>query len=401
MTDRAAPGAQGSTVRNLEHGEAMMSTMGGFIVPADEPTYSAQRWDGLNEGNFAAFDASYSSGSLTVTIQPGEAFIKGWLARDTSTDVELDSFEDGQTVILAWDADAVYSDEIHDSREEADSVIITLEDDLTVNIPYIPLWEFGTDGDGVTSSIDRRVTKPSASFSSLSAESVHSDKGEIETLKSGKTIAHDDFNDYTGDETSADDVLDERKDSESWLSFSSDPLPGGAVKGMYRPFYREITDGLQIANEGTEDNPDTRIFDPDGEGYVTIPIGVLVGEFWWESDSAGPGSGSNDRGGFIQIHEDEDNYIRAAENGFGRYTVTERIDGSSTTIIDSSSRQGRGSASLYVYADKTVELRGSTATLSEFIDPKEIRVGHENSSVDGVYEYRIERLPENELTYEE
>lgn len=157
MTERAAPGAQGSTVRNIEHGEMANVLTGGFIVPADEPTFSAQRWDALDETAFQEFDADYSSSSLDVTIQPGEAFVKGWLATDETYDIELDSFEDGQTVILAWDADAVYSDEIHESRNEADNVIVTLEQDLTVNVPYIPIWEFDTDGDGVTSAINRRV----------------------------------------------------------------------------------------------------------------------------------------------------------------------------------------------------------------------------------------------------
>ena len=172
MTERAQPGAQGSTMRNIEIGEATGSITDGFIVPSSDPTFSAQRWDNLNEGQFDEFDASYSSSSLTVTIQPGEAFVKGWLATDESHDVALESFEDGQEIRLGWDADSVYSDDIHTTREEADRVLIRHEQNWPDNMPYIPIWEFDTDGDGVTGAIDRRKTKPDASFNSVNAEEV-------------------------------------------------------------------------------------------------------------------------------------------------------------------------------------------------------------------------------------
>jgi len=158
MTDRAQPGAQGSTLRNVEAGETANSLHDGFIVPSSDPTLSAQRFNDINEGSFAEFDASWSSSSLDVTINAGEAFIKGWLARDIQTTVTLDSFTNGQTVVLAWDADAVYDDSIHSNREDADRVIVTREADLpTLEVPYLPLYDFDTDGNGVTSATDRRV----------------------------------------------------------------------------------------------------------------------------------------------------------------------------------------------------------------------------------------------------
>lgn len=156
MTDRAAPGAQGSTLRNVEHGEAMNSLHDGYIVPSNEPTISSQRYADLNESAFNDFNASWSGSSLDVTIDPGEAFIEGWLATDDSHTVTLNDFEDGQTIILGWDADAVYDSSIHSSRQDADRIIIKREQDLTVNIPYIPIWTFDTDGDGVIQSIDER-----------------------------------------------------------------------------------------------------------------------------------------------------------------------------------------------------------------------------------------------------
>jgi len=159
MTDRAQPGAQGSTLRNVEAGESAGSLSDGFIVPSSDPTLSAQRYNDLDENQFNEFNASWSSGSLDVTIDAGEAFVKGWLARDTQTTVTLDSFTNGQTVVVAWDADAVYvyDDSIHSNREDADRVIVTREADLpTLEVPYIPIWRFDTDGDGVTDAYDIR-----------------------------------------------------------------------------------------------------------------------------------------------------------------------------------------------------------------------------------------------------
>lgn len=167
MTERAQPGAQGSTMRNIEIGEAAGSLTDGFIVPSSEPTFSAQRWNNLDEGQFDEFDASYSGSSLTVTIQPGEAFVKGWLATDETHDVALESSEDEQEIRLGWDADSVYSDDIHDSREEADSVLIRHEQNWPDNIPYLPIWEFETDGNGVVDSTDKRRFSPSLEVESL------------------------------------------------------------------------------------------------------------------------------------------------------------------------------------------------------------------------------------------
>lgn len=78
------PGARGSTNRTIEFGETTSQYRDGWIVPTDELTLSAQRYTLLDKTAFNEFDAAYAVDSLTVTIEPGEAFVNGWIARDTA-----------------------------------------------------------------------------------------------------------------------------------------------------------------------------------------------------------------------------------------------------------------------------------------------------------------------------
>jgi hypothetical protein len=155
--DRAQPGARGSTNRNIEFGEATTSKiLGGYIVPADEPTLSAQRYTSLDETAFNEFSASYAANSLTVTIDPGEAFVDGWLARDVTTEIQLTADTGGQTVVVGWDPDAIYDSEQHETRDEADRVIVDLEANTDATHPAIAVWEFDTDGIGIAEAYDLR-----------------------------------------------------------------------------------------------------------------------------------------------------------------------------------------------------------------------------------------------------
>lgn len=109
--DRAQPGARGSTNRNIEFGETTGQYTDGWIVPADDPTLSAQRYTSLDETAFNEFDATYSADSLTITIDPGEAFVDGWLARDEPTDIDLATNDAGQKVVIGWNPDVIYDDQ--------------------------------------------------------------------------------------------------------------------------------------------------------------------------------------------------------------------------------------------------------------------------------------------------
>lgn len=120
-----------------------------FIVPSNEQTEIASQDTGIDETTFTAFGESHTSSSFDVTIEQGEAFIFGsWLAIDTSTTVTLASNTADQTVYVGWDKDA------------ANQVIIGLNSAFSNTASNddqrIPLYDFTTDGNGVTSVSDRR-----------------------------------------------------------------------------------------------------------------------------------------------------------------------------------------------------------------------------------------------------
>ena len=158
--DRAQPGARGSTNRNIEFGETTGQYTDGWVVPADDPTLSAQRYTSLDETVFNEFDATYTADSLTVTIDPGEAFVDGWLARDVVTDIELDADTAGQTVVIGWDPNAIYDDQQHDVRDHADKVIVALKKNVNPTLPVVEVWTFKTDSDGVVIATDNRRIGP-------------------------------------------------------------------------------------------------------------------------------------------------------------------------------------------------------------------------------------------------
>lgn len=158
--DRAQPGARGSTNRNIEFGETTSQYSDGWIVPADDPTLSAQRYTSLDETTFNEFDATYSPDSLTVTIDPGEAFVDGWIARDLPTELTLKPTTPDQSVVLGWDPDAVYDESRHNTRDAADRLIIDRESEIESTAPHIPIWLFETNDSGVTSAVDLRPIGP-------------------------------------------------------------------------------------------------------------------------------------------------------------------------------------------------------------------------------------------------
>jgi hypothetical protein len=158
--DRAQPGARGSTNRNIEFGETTGQYTDGWVVPADEPTLSSQRCTSLDETAFNQFDATYSADSLTITIDPGEAFVDGWLARDVATEIVLDADTSGQTIVIGWDPDAIYDDQQHETRDEADKIIIDLESDIDATHPIVAIYTFDTDADGVTNVENDRDIGP-------------------------------------------------------------------------------------------------------------------------------------------------------------------------------------------------------------------------------------------------
>lgn len=116
-----------------------------WIVPASSPTTIATQDSGIDETTFTAFSESHSASSFDVTIEPGEAFVFGsWLAIDVNTTVTLASSTSNQTVYVGWDKDA------------ENNVIIGQSGDFASTDQRIPLYDFDTDGSGVTAVTDRR-----------------------------------------------------------------------------------------------------------------------------------------------------------------------------------------------------------------------------------------------------
>lgn len=122
----------------------------GYITSGSNPSQLSVQDSGIDETQFDAFSATTSTTSFDVTISAGEAFVYGaWSAIDTSTTVTLASSTADQTVYVGWNKDGT------------NDVIVGLQaafDNATGNTDQkIPLFDFTTDGSGVTSSTDRRL----------------------------------------------------------------------------------------------------------------------------------------------------------------------------------------------------------------------------------------------------
>jgi hypothetical protein len=163
--DRAQPGARGSTNRNIEFGETTGQFSDGWIVPADDPTLSSQRYTSLDETAFNEFAATHSKDSLTVTIDPGEAYVDGWLARDTATEIMLELHTENQVIMLGWDPDAIYNSAQHPTRDAADKIMIDKKTTEISAVPQMAIWSFKTDETGVSSVTDLRRVGPSLAAS--------------------------------------------------------------------------------------------------------------------------------------------------------------------------------------------------------------------------------------------
>lgn len=154
MTDRAQPGAIDSLVRNDELAQALRTEAESFIQPGDEPTAAAKRRTNIDETALNGFDLSSSSSSLDVTVDPGEAFVGGWLVRDTSTTLSLPASSTVE-IVIGWDADAKFSPASDPTRDAADEVIVDLAANVTAPYPLITAWRVETDNSGVVEQ--RRV----------------------------------------------------------------------------------------------------------------------------------------------------------------------------------------------------------------------------------------------------
>ncbi len=159
----------------------------GFVRDGNNPTRIAIQEPNINEANLNTFDASHSTSSLDVTIDPGEAFVFGaWVCIDESTTVSLDPSTSNQTVLVGWDTDA------------SDNVVIGLESAFTTTglnaDRTIELFDFDTDGSGVTNVTDKRRTHqiPANSINQGSGSGLDADTVDgVEAVDLGSSISDD------------------------------------------------------------------------------------------------------------------------------------------------------------------------------------------------------------------
>lgn len=243
MTDRVQPGALGSRTYPMEVGDAVGQFSPGWIVPASDPTLSAERWAGIDETAFTEFDATYGGGSLDVDIGPGEAFVSGWLARDISTTITLAASTAGQTIVLGWNPDATYDDQVHATRDEADEVFISLESDAQDDDPYVPIWEFDTDGSGVTDVTDLRDLGPTHRPDRLETKSARITQGRGFL---GLPVHHVEYEDGLADEEIARFSLEADSVLEVWSLEVK--LKGGGTNVDFSVDIYDVTNASVIAS---------------------------------------------------------------------------------------------------------------------------------------------------------
>lgn len=168
MPDRVQPGAIGSDIIGFELATALSWMTEGWVFPADEPSIAARLSPQIDHSELNAFDASWSSNSLTVTIEPGEAIVGGWLATNVQHDVDLDADTTDQTIYVGHNAAAAYDEEQHPTPNLADEIIIGLADAFNERSFKTPLWIFDTDGNGVVDAENARQIGPAMQLQDIS-----------------------------------------------------------------------------------------------------------------------------------------------------------------------------------------------------------------------------------------
>lgn len=135
---------------------------GDWIFPGGQTLINGESVPSVRDpdlvGPLDAFDATYATDSLTVTIATGEAVVEGaYIGSDDATitdsngnavhDVTLDASTNGQAVYLGYDHTAADVEALIIGRDAA----FTSSDQ-----PRLHLWSFDTDSTGVTNATSHR-----------------------------------------------------------------------------------------------------------------------------------------------------------------------------------------------------------------------------------------------------
>jgi len=153
MTDKVHA-SFGRTYRSRERTAATAyggATGDGYVWPITSRLVEDSEGD-LAAGSLGAFSESHSGTSYDVTIDTGEAVVRGsYLARDVQTTLTLPASTAGITIQLGW------------RDGSADTILLGTDDGTGVGDafdpedPRIPIWTFDTDGSGVTGATDERI----------------------------------------------------------------------------------------------------------------------------------------------------------------------------------------------------------------------------------------------------
>jgi hypothetical protein len=197
MTDKVNPSVNRPAEAYTTAGAIAFGGHGGdgFIIDGGSPTGIATQDGDIDEGNLNSFEQSSSSSSLNMTIDAGEAFVFGaWTCIDVSTVVTLEPNTSNQTVFVGW------------NKNTSNDVIVGVESSFALGAAdadeKIPLYDFDTDGSGVTNVTDRRRFEQITASqieqgpgSTLDADSV--DGAELADLSTAFTHVRTETTSYT------------------------------------------------------------------------------------------------------------------------------------------------------------------------------------------------------------
>lgn len=193
MTDLTTPGEVDAEIDNISMAHAIGKAGGhdGYVVNGVD---LAGNFSALDNAGINSFEHSSDTG-LEFTVDGGEAFVWGWLARDVPTTVQLPA-SSTVTVAVGFNLGAILS--AGQSPADSQNILVGVNNDPADSVdfadgrdPYLPLYEVSTDSVGVTSVTDVRQIGRSEANPPWSSTYEHPD-----TLPGPLTITSSEFRDH-------------------------------------------------------------------------------------------------------------------------------------------------------------------------------------------------------------
>lgn len=151
MTDLSTPGEINAAVDNKTMAHAIGKAGGhdGYVVDGVD---LADNFAQIDPSGVTAFDET-AQNEHEITISGGEAFVWGWLVRDTETTVSVPE-NTTSTVSAGFDLSATLGS--GESPAESANVILGTADDFAEIDPRVELFEVTADGTSITDVTDVR-----------------------------------------------------------------------------------------------------------------------------------------------------------------------------------------------------------------------------------------------------